>query len=1033
MANLRDRIRAIFIEAVELPFERRRAYLDEACAGNVELRNEVERLIAADAEAASFVLRSPTSMPPRLEEGHLLASRFRVVRFIAAGGMGDVYEVDDLELDERLALKTIRPEIVNGGRALARFKREVQFAKRVSHPNVCRIHDLGTHRDPAADLVFLTMQLVHGETLAERLRRDGRISLPEALPLVVQMAEALGAAHDAGVIHRDFKTSNVILTGTKLVVTDFGLARSTAAGDDNSLTESGHLVGTPAYMAPEQLTRGDLTPATDVYALGLVMFEMLTGRKPFQGDTPLDSALKRLTEAPPSPDNLVPGLDPQWGTVILRCLEREPAKRYQRPNEVIRALTPGVGSPTETLTGFGPRLTTKMSLGWIAAAIVLAAVAAMAWRIWTSGSRLPPEDAMRWYQEGINALRDGTYFKATKALERAVSIAPKFAMGHARLAEAWMELDYTDKAQEEMLRANPPGGHARVSDAEQLFLEAVHLTLVRDFRGAVEKYQQILKKLRDSDLADGFVDLGRAWEKAENPAEAEHAYEEATRRSPQYAAAFLRLGALYGRAQNYSKANQAFEQADSLYRSLSNMEGATEVLYQRATANETSHPKEAADLAEQAIALARTGDNAYLEITSLLRLSSIYNALNNPVSARQNASEALEKSRSHGLDNLTMRALIQTGNSALLRGDSDEAKRLFDQAVDLARVHHNVRNEMRARFSLASVLIQQGSLTEGLKHLEPALVYFREGGYKRETEQLLLITAQAKLQQGDYGGALKAAEERLRVASQIGNRSIEALAEESIGDVLAHLERFPEALPHFRNHLAASEAIHSQTGVGYALSHIGDQLAILGRYPEAEQALSRALAIAARPDGDVSLAVVIHKELAKMALSRLRFAQADTEARLALVQSKGTDIEVHSLLALSAAAIGKKVVAKQEMELVMQLAGAAEGKAELPGALLTSAVVWLEAGEAQEALNSALRAKQMFAAEGKVVSEWRASLAAAQAAMAGGDPVRSKQLAAAASAALEALSKEWPPEDYRTYRARPDVGRLATQLAKLPK
>jgi tetratricopeptide (TPR) repeat protein len=1038
MGSRHDRIEGIFIEAVELPLDRRGAFLEEACGDDAELRREVERLIAADADVASFVFRAPSFVPARLTEGYLLAGRFRVVRFIAAGGMGDVYEVDDLELGERLALKAIRPEVVGNPRTLARFKREVQFAKRVTHPNVCRIHDFGTHRDTAArdgavDVVFLTMQLLPGETLAERLRRTGRMSLPEALPLVVQMAEALNAAHDAGVIHRDFKTSNVILAGGKAVVTDFGLARSALAGEDVSVTETGQLVGTPAYMAPEQLTHGELTPATDVYALGLVMFEMLTGKRPFQGDTPLDSAMKRLTEAPPPPDRLVPGFDPQWGVVILRCLEREPAKRYQRPDDVIRALTPGAGSPTETMTGFLPRLISRRPMVWIAAVILLAGAGVIGWRIWASGSRPPPAEALRWYQEGINALRDGTYFKATKALERAVSIAPKLAMGHARLAEAWMELDYTDKAQEEMLRANPPGGSLHLGAADQLFLEAVHLALVHDFSGAVGKYQQILKNLPDSDLADGFVDLGRAWEKAEKPVEAAHAYEEATRRSPQYAAAFLRLGALYARAQDYSKATQALDHADSLYRSLSNVEGEAEVLYQRSTVKEKSHPKEAAELVEQAIALARTGGNAYQEITGLLRLSSIQYTLGDAGTARQTAAEALEKSRSQGPNNLAMRALIQTGNAAFLRGDLDGAKRLFDEAAELAQVHQNIRNEMRARFMLASVLIQQGKVSEGLKNLEPALVYFRDGGYKHETAQLLLLNVRARRQQGDYDGALKAAEEQLQVAGQWGNRSMEAFAEQSIGSVFGDQERFPEALPHFRNYLATSEAIHSQVGIGYALSNIGDQLAILGHYPEAEQALHRALAIATRPDGDVSLSGTIHEELAQMALSRLQYAQAVTEARLALAQSKdgGVVLEVHSVLALSAAAGGKRAAAKQELDQVMQLAGAAEGAAELPRALLTSAVVHLEAGENQESLDSALRARQMFATAGKTDSEWRASVLAARAARASGDPVKSKELAAAASAGLDALSKKWPAEDYRTYRARPDVTRLATQLGQL--
>ena len=198
---------------------------------------------------------------PTFNAGQLLGDRFKVVRFIGRGGMGEVYEAEDLELREHVALKTIRPEIVDDAGTIERFKREIQLARLVTHPNVCRIFDLFHHgafladgQAPAArDVTFVTMELLAGETLEQRLRRTGRVKTAEALPLVDQMADALAAAHRAGIVHRDFKSGNVILAapapgtiGTRVVVTDFGLARrkrrqrSGRGNDDGHLRHRGH-------------------------------------------------------------------------------------------------------------------------------------------------------------------------------------------------------------------------------------------------------------------------------------------------------------------------------------------------------------------------------------------------------------------------------------------------------------------------------------------------------------------------------------------------------------------------------------------------------------------------------------------------------------------------------------------------------------------------------------------------------------------------------------------------------------------------
>ncbi len=305
------------------------------------------------ASGFSFDARATQDrLSPRISsfvKGELLAGRFRIVRFVARGGMGEVYEAEDTELNERVALKTIRFEFAEEDRSAERFKREIQLARKVTHLNVCRTFDVFRHIDTHPDgrtteTMFVSMELLAGETLRDRIRRGGKMTESEALPLVEQMAAGLDAAHRVGVVHRDFKSSNVILVqpehspgGVRAVITDFGLAHGLVPSG-LSLTGSQEMVGTPAYMAPEQLNGGAITPATDIYALGVVMFEMLTGAVPFNADNPLSTALKRLSEPAPSPRVHVPSVDPGWESGILRCLEREPSERFARTDELIKVL-----------------------------------------------------------------------------------------------------------------------------------------------------------------------------------------------------------------------------------------------------------------------------------------------------------------------------------------------------------------------------------------------------------------------------------------------------------------------------------------------------------------------------------------------------------------------------------------------------------------------------------------------------------------------------------------------------------------------
>ena len=298
--------------------------------------------------------RTPEDHKRSFEPGQLLSGRFRIVRFVASGGMGEVYEAEDLVLRERVALKTIRSD-AGDERDAERFRREIQLARKVTHPNVCRIYDVFHHVEEGSErsVAFLTMELLEGETLAQHLAGRGRLTPAEALPLLRQMAAALDAAHARGVTHRDFKPGNVMLVPgpggpARVAVTDFGLAlaHGPSGSEEGSASISlvGRIVGTPAYMAPEQVKAARVGPAADVYAFGVVAYEMVAGRPPFVGENSLSTATLRLEGPAPPPTRFAPGLDGRWERAILRCLEREPARRFERAGDFCREIErPGRG------------------------------------------------------------------------------------------------------------------------------------------------------------------------------------------------------------------------------------------------------------------------------------------------------------------------------------------------------------------------------------------------------------------------------------------------------------------------------------------------------------------------------------------------------------------------------------------------------------------------------------------------------------------------------------------------------------------
>jgi serine/threonine protein kinase len=269
----------------------------------------------------------------RFTPGQIIAERYRVVALAGRGGMGEVYRAEDLTLSQVVAIKFLPEALSQDAAALARFHAEVRTARQVSHPNVCRVFDIGD----ADGTLFLTMEYVDGEDLASVVRRIGRLSPDKATEVARQICAGLAAAHERGVIHRDLKPANVMLDGAgKIRITDFGLASIAS-----SIKGADARAGTPAYMAPEQLAGREVTSRSDIYSLGLILYEILTGKRAFEAATLPELMKQRESGAITNPSTLVRDLDPLIERVILRCLENEPDKRPVTALQVAAALPGG--------------------------------------------------------------------------------------------------------------------------------------------------------------------------------------------------------------------------------------------------------------------------------------------------------------------------------------------------------------------------------------------------------------------------------------------------------------------------------------------------------------------------------------------------------------------------------------------------------------------------------------------------------------------------------------------------------------------
>ena len=318
-------------------------------------------------------------MPPvrDLETGSLFAGRYQIIEKIGAGGMGRVFKVVDTQIKERIALKVLRPEIDFDERSLERFRTEIRLARRISHKNVCRMFDLGEF----SGIHYLTMEHVPGESLKSIIRMTAPLSVPTAVHYAKEICEGLQEAHRWDIIHRDLKPQNIMVDPTGTVrIMDFGIARSLQPTGD---TQQGLAVGSPEYMSPEQAEGQDIDQRTDIYALGIVLYEMVTGKVPFEGDTTFAILQKQEGERPRPPREMNPQVPERLNRLILKCLEKAREHRYQTAKEVLQELgtiqtdtrkaVEGKSRTSRRISALGPARRTRRVAGVGLTLVVLAA------------------------------------------------------------------------------------------------------------------------------------------------------------------------------------------------------------------------------------------------------------------------------------------------------------------------------------------------------------------------------------------------------------------------------------------------------------------------------------------------------------------------------------------------------------------------------------------------------------------------------------------------------------------------------------
>ncbi len=768
--------------------------------------------------------------------------RYRLGRLIGSGGMGEVYLARDASLRRDVAIKFVTATGASSDVVTRRFLQEAQAVAALDHPGICPVHDFGTD---STGRPYMVMQYVPGETLATRLTR-GPLPVADTLRISALMADALAAAHRRGIIHRDLKPQNVMLTpdGQPRLL-DFGIAKVLPTADAasaettvTSLTQPQGVLGTPAYMSPEQIQQQPLDGRSDLFSLGCILFECLTGRRAFEGRQNLDVLGQILHVHPPAPSSIRRELDSGHDELCRRLLAKDPAERFQSAEEVMGALR--ALDPESSRDRPRPDLLTLIRAQWkpiVAVAIVMLALTGALWRWMHDGPPAPPAVAARDYQLGTDFLREGAFRSAASAFQEAVRLFPNYPIAFARLAEAQAEMGDDGAAAQTLLHVSDlVPDVTRLPREDRLRLDAIRSSVRADSDAAVTSYGELASRFpRD---AGAWVDLGRAQEAAAKLSDARRSIEKAIAIDPQYGTAHLRLGLIEMSQANREAGLAAFAEAERIYRATSNKEGEAEVLIGRgALLDSVGQFGPARDSLDRALTIAAAIENPFQIVRAQMHLSSITVSEGKFADATSLASAAVQSALDAGLEAVAADGLVGLAFALVSAHRSDDAARELQKAAALAEKRKAHRIAARIKTQMASVQLTQGHPDEAVKTVQQALDFFRNHNYRKLQLTALSVAARAYQQLDDFSTARELGEIALKESEATGDDYQLSLAQTNLALQATALGSLPDALALREQAEAIYRRLNDRSQLPYALTNRAELLIRLGRFEEAETAL----------------------------------------------------------------------------------------------------------------------------------------------------------------------------------------------------
>jgi serine/threonine protein kinase len=979
-------------------------------------------------------------------------SHYRIIEKLGEGGMGAVYLAEDLHLARRVAIKFLTS---TDRHYRARFIREARAVSALSHPNIAIVHDYGETNE---DQPFIVMEFVKGKSLSDLL--DEGLTLKRSVEIVSSIAEALGEAHDHGIVHRDIKPSNVLINERGHVkVLDFGLVKhfgeQPVSGVDldartiySTKTRSDVIVGTPLYLSPEQATGKQIDGRSDLFALGALLYECMTGQSAFSGSSVLEIGAQIIHVTPPPPSKVNPQVPPELDRITLKALEKKVEARYQSAAEMLDDLRAaatalsGNGVPVASKTkkpteGFqratNAFATLTMSLkrqrfslaSVIPAFIVLGFIVWAIISYWPRSYYQPSAAAAHWYDQGTDNLRNGAYYQASKALSQAIEIDGNYALARARLAQAWTELDYTDKAKDELLAVSNPGVRSSLSPKDSLYLEAITAIATRRFADAVKAYTEIAKLSPDEGPV--YVDLGYAYENDGDIDKALENYLKAIELNKrQYATAYLRAAIVYNRKQDASNTTKMLDEAERLYKAGSNEEGQIEVLRQRGNIlRSKGRYGEAEQQFQQALDASRSIGNEAQQITSLTDLSFLASSQGKFSDAENYAQQAVTFAQQKRLENLAASGLIELGNSFSSDGKDEKAEQYYNQGIQFARANKGLLREAKGQLNLGALYIRTARVDDGLKLVQQALDFFRRENYPSSVGICLTQLGRGYRRKGDYDAAQQALNQKLTLALKGNTQPDIANTYFEIGQLRLDQEKYPDALEQYDNALKIYESVKNSFRIAFTNTNRARILVRLGRLGDAKQLLDGLFKITFEQKGSYEqLLPELHVIKAEMNLIEGNLAQAMASANEAvgLATSKSEiQTESKSLLGLVKAASGGGRDAKKLCDEAINAAETAGIFGLHSRALLAGAEAALKTNDTQTALSLAVQAQEKLSRGGLAESEWRAWQIASRASKQLGDTNKAEELMRNATNARSRLEQMWGPDAFKQYAQRPDI------------